>query len=54
MDESRRTLILAIAAIAFAGPAACGKRGDPKPPEGRPAPHPRTYPPPSPPTVIRE
>lgn len=54
MSLSRRKLVLAIAAAAFAGPAACGKRGDPKPPEGRPAPHPRTYPAPSKTTVIRE
>lgn len=44
MDPNRRKLVLALAAIVGGGLAACGKRGDPKPPEGRPVTHPRTYP----------
>lgn len=54
MDETRRKLLLTVAALALGGPVACGKRGDPKPPEGRPAPHPRTYPAPAKTKVIRE
>lgn len=44
--RSRRMVALfcLLAAIALAGPLACGKRGDPKPPAGKPDAHPRTYP----------
>lgn len=54
MDETRRKLFLTVAALALGGPVACGKRGDPKPPEGRPAPHPRTYPAPAPRKVLQQ
>ena len=54
MDETRRTLSLTLAALALGGLAACGKRGDPKPPEGKPAPHPRTYPAPTKTKVLQQ
>ena len=46
MIRSRRfvALVCIIVALALAGPIACGKRGDPKPPEGKPNTHPRSYP----------
>lgn len=44
MDETRRTLLLTVAALAVGGLAACGKRGDPNPPKDRPSTHPRNYP----------
>ena len=44
----RRRLILAALILALAAPlAACGKKGDPRPPSGDNAPFPRTYPAPS-------
>lgn len=54
MNETRRRLLIAMAALAFAGPVACGKRGNPAPPKGKPAPHPRTYPAPAPRKVLKQ
>ncbi|WPZ34971.1 hypothetical protein T8K17_02235 [Thalassobaculum sp. OXR-137] len=54
MDETRRTLLLALAALATGGLAACGKRGDPNPPKDRPSPHPRSYPAPYQTKVLTE
>ncbi len=47
MHTTRRRLaavFLLLGVLAVAGPIACGKRGDPKPPEGAPSTHPRSYP----------
>ena len=58
MDETRRQTLrrlgVALTALAVGGPVACGKRGDPIPPKGQPAPHPRTYPAPSKTKVLQE
>lgn len=46
MNQTRRlvSLTLVLLALALVGPAACGKRGDLKPPDGKPSTYPRTYP----------
>lgn len=46
MSRTRRhlSLWLVLLALALAGPIACGKRGDLKPPEGKPSTYPRGYP----------
>jgi predicted small lipoprotein YifL len=49
---TRRDLILMLAAATAV--TACGKRGAPKPPEDRPAPHPRTYPAPHRDPTVRQ
>lgn len=47
-DTARRRLILGLLLLALAAPlAACGKKGDPRPPSGENAPYPRTYPAPA-------
>ncbi|NQW09379.1 MAG: hypothetical protein HQ481_05790 [Alphaproteobacteria bacterium] len=38
------SLSLVLLTLALAGPSACGKRGDLKPPDGKPATYPRSYP----------
>ena len=38
------TLLAVLAALAFAGPVACGKRGQLEPPPGQPSTFPRPYP----------
>lgn len=54
MDTTRRKLLVAVAALALGGPIACGKRGDPNPPQDRPSTHPRSYPAPAPRKVLQE